>query len=138
MPASTLRTYPRAEKHLAHADWKADEAVLVIAHNLANPEESVAWVRSQPYPYIIMQQGQRGPNRVAKAERLNSLRSDHGGAAASYLQFILEHYDNLPAVMIFNSATPYFAGLVGPQSEPRVVLDCWRFYICMQRLDLMT
>lgn len=87
-------------------DWAADSVLVVVARDLAKPEQSVAWLKEQRYGYVIMKSG--GASRHHK----NHLSLSHGGPAASFMQFIVENYDNLPAVMIFTSAIPSYAGVV--------------------------
>lgn len=98
----------------------------MVAHDQANPEESVAWVKHQPHPYVVMKQGQRGVSSTAAKANIpiqaHSLPSNHGGPAASYMQFILENYQKLPAIMIFTPAVDYFAGLV----SLAVLLSLWQ------------
>lgn len=106
-------TRPPDAKPSATTSWKTHQAVVIVAHDQMNPEESIAWVKNQLHPCIIMKQGRRqAAARPDQEFQAHSLQSNHGGSAASYLQFILENYDDLPPVMIFTPAVDYFAGLV--------------------------
>lgn len=86
--------------------------MLVVAHDLSNPSESVTWLKAQPLTSVVMQQGQRRLPRAGFADQGHWLASNIGGPAASYLQFILEHYDDLPPVMIFTEASDDYVAVV--------------------------
>lgn len=64
--------------------------ILVVAAH----DEPLDWLSLQPYQPIVMVKGrpEGTPNNLVK---------NYGREAASYLQFIIEHYDNLPPRMIF-------------------------------------
>lgn len=69
-----------------------NETVLIIARN--RQSDAVHWLNEQPYRYVIMEKG-------LPAGTPNNLPENKGGDAASYMQFILEHWDRLPARMLF-------------------------------------
>ena len=72
------------------ADDPIQGTVLVIAANT----EPLEWLAEQPYPYVVMTKGK--PEGTP-----NNLVRNFGREPASYLQFITEHYDDLPPRMIF-------------------------------------
>ena len=54
----------------------------------------MSWVKQQPYDYAIMTKGD-------PAGGMHNLEVNWGLDAASYLQFILLHWDHLPERMAF-------------------------------------
>lgn len=69
-----------------------NETVLVIARNRL--KDSLHWLNEQPYRYVVMEKGL--PEGTP-----NNLPLNRGLDSASYVQFILEHWERLPARMIF-------------------------------------
>lgn len=69
-----------------------NDTVVVIARN--RRKDTLHWLNAQPYRYVVMEKGL--PEGTP-----NSLPTWRGGDAASYMQFILEHWDHLPARMLF-------------------------------------
>ena len=70
----------------------SNETVLIIARNRA--KDAMHWLNDQPYRYVVMEKGL--PDGTP-----NNLRENRGGDAASYTQFIVEHWEHLPARMMF-------------------------------------
>lgn len=77
----------------------------MVAHNVRDPVESVAWLSNQPYPYVIV-------TSTEAAGGANTPTADNSGASAAYMHFIVQQYDNLPAVMMFTRALSSHAGVV--------------------------
>ena len=96
---STSLDVPPLERHgkpwkpkPGHGRTDSDETVVVIAANTA--QDDVSWAAQQPYDYVVM-------NKGLPEGTPNNLVVNAGGDAASYTQFIIEHYDQLPARIIF-------------------------------------
>jgi len=79
----------------ANSSWgPADDPIAGTVLVIAAHVEPLDWLQDQPFKPVIMVKGQ-------PAGTPNNLVKNWGREASSYLQFILEHYDDLPPRMIF-------------------------------------
>jgi hypothetical protein len=67
----------------------ASTILVVAAH-----DDDLEWLKLQPFQPVVMVKGR--PEGTP-----NNIPMNWGREASSYLQFILEHYDNLPPRMVF-------------------------------------
>ena len=94
--ASSVPTATMPPPPSRSAPWGPNDTVVVAVHNLADRTESVDWLAAQPHPAFVVEMG--GPH---------GLPLTRGGVAAGFTRFIVDHYDELPAVMLFCRASRF-------------------------------
>jgi hypothetical protein len=88
---------PSSMSNDQNSEWHRNtDTIIVTAHF----KEDLTWLRSSPYPVVVCTK--EGADKPALAPDAKcSMKYNRGREYGSFLKFIIEYYDNLPAYVVF-------------------------------------